>query len=129
MVSNENNKGMEENTGDEKLLILPLNDKNSKKISQIISNDTARNILEAIASEPLLTSELAEKLRIPLSTVQYNLEKLNDAGLVKVERTKYSEKMKHVKIYAPQRKFVVIVPGKTNRKDVIAALKRYLVTS
>jgi DNA-binding transcriptional ArsR family regulator len=126
MVSNENNKGMDENTEDEKLLILPLNDKNSKKISRIISNDTARNILEAIASEPLLTSELAEKLRIPLSTVQYNLEKLNDAGLVKVERTKYSEKMKHVKIYAPQRKFVVIVPEKTNRKDVITALKRYL---
>jgi DNA-binding transcriptional ArsR family regulator len=130
MVSNKNksNNGMNENanTEDEKLLILPLNDKNSKKISQIISNDTARNILEAIASEPLSTSELAEKLRIPLSTVQYNLEKLNDAGLVKVERTKYSEKMKHVKIYAPQRKFVVIVPEKTNRKDVIATLKRYL---
>jgi len=128
MVSNENNNGIEENanTEDEKLLILPLNDKNSKKISQIISNDTARNILEAIASEPLSASLIAEKLRIPLSTVQYNLEKLNDAGLVKVERTKYSEKMKHVKIYAPQRKFVVIVPEKTNRKDVIAALKRYL---
>ena len=126
MVSNKNNNRMDENTEDEKLLILPLNDKNSKKISQIISNDTARNILEAIASEPLSASLIAEKLRIPLSTVQYNLEKLNDAGLVKVERTKYSEKMKHMKIYAPQRKFVVIVPEKTNRKDVIAALKRYL---
>ena len=130
MVSNKNksNNGIEENanTEDEKLLILPLNDKNSKKISQIISNDTARNILEAIASEPLSTSELAEKLRIPLSTVQYNLDKLNNAGLAKVERTKYSEKMKEVKIYAPQRKFVVIVPEKTNRKDVIATLKRYL---
>lgn len=128
MVSNENNNGIEENanTEDEKLLILPLNDKNSKKITQIISNDTARNILEAIASEPLSGSQIAEKLGIPLSTVQYNLEKLNDAGLAKVERTKYSEKMKHVKIYAPQRKFVVIVPEKTNRKDVIATLKRYL---
>ena len=129
MVSNENNNnGIEENgnTEDEKLLILPLNDKNSKKISQIISNDTARNILEAIASEPLSASEIAEKLGIPLSTVQYNLEKLNDAGLVKVERTKYSEKMKHVKIYAPQRKFVVIVPEKTDRKEVIASLRKYL---
>ena len=130
MVSNKNksNNGMNENanTEDEKLLILPLNDKNSKRISQIISNDTARNILEAIASEPLSTSEIAEKLRIPLSTVQYNLEKLNDAGLAKVERTKYSEKMKEVKIYAPQRKFVVIVPEKTDRKNVIATLKRYL---
>ena len=128
MVSNTNNNGIEENanTEDEKLLILPLNDKNSKKISQIISNDTARNILEAIASEPLSASRIAEKLRIPLSTVQYNLDKLNNAGLVKVERTKYSEKMKEVKIYAPQRKFVVIVPEKTDRKNVIATLKRYL---
>ncbi len=126
MVSNENNKGMDENMEDEKLLILPLNEKNSKEIAQIISNDTARNILEAIASEPLSESQIAEKLRIPLSTVQYNLGKLNDAGLVKVARTKYSEKMKEVKIYVPQRKFVVIVPEKTNRKEVIAALKRYL---
>ncbi len=128
MVSNKNNNGMNENanTEDEKLLILPLNDKNSKKITQIISNDTARNILEAVASEPLSTSEIAEKLSIPLSTVQYNLDKLNDAGLVKVARTKYIEKMKHVKIYAPQRKFVVIVPEKTDRKNVIATLKRYL---
>jgi hypothetical protein len=45
---------------------------------------------------------------------------------VKVERTKYSEKMKEVKIYAPQRKFVVIVPERTSRGDVIATLKRYL---
>ncbi len=91
-----------------------------------MSNDTARNILEALASKPLSASEIAEKLGIPLGTVQYNLNKLNDAGLAKVERTKYSEKMKRVKIYAPQRKFVVIVPEKTDRKNVIATLKRYL---
>ncbi|KAF5412137.1 MAG: hypothetical protein C5S38_08655 [Candidatus Methanophagaceae archaeon] len=60
MVSNTNNNGMDKNVnaGDEKLLIHPLNDENSRKITQIISNDTARNILEAIASE------LAEKLGI-----------------------------------------------------------------
>ena len=126
MVSNANNTGMEENTEDEKLLILPLNDKNSKKLSQIISNDTARNVLEAIASQSLSASQIADKLDIPLSTVQYNIDKLSDAGLVKVERTKYSEKMKHVKFYAPQRKYIVIVPEKTGRRDVIATLKRYL---
>ncbi|HJH25442.1 MAG TPA: ArsR family transcriptional regulator [Methanophagales archaeon] len=125
---NNSNNGIKENanTEDEKLLILPLNDENSKKISQIISNDTARNIIEAIASNPLSASKIAEKLGIPLTTVQYNLEKLNDAGLVKVEQIKYSEKRKPVKIYAPQRKFVVIVPEKTSRKDVITSLKRYL---
>ena len=129
MSSDKSNDGMDENvsTNEEELLILPLNDKNSKKLSQIISNDTARDVLEAIASKPLSASEIAEKLGIPLTTVQYNLEKLNDVGLVKVERTRYSKKMKHMKIYAPQRKFVIIVPEKkTSRSEVIAALKMLL---
>ncbi|MBN1456047.1 MAG: helix-turn-helix transcriptional regulator [Methanomicrobia archaeon] len=111
---------------EEKLLILPLNDKSSKLISQVISNDTARDILETISDAPRSTTEIAEKLGIPLTTVQYNLEKLAEAGLVKVARTRYSRKMKPVKLYAPQRKYVVIAPGKAERSDVIAALKRYL---
>ena len=116
-------------TDDEKLLILPLNDKNSKKISQIISSDTARDILGVIASAPRSTSEIAEQLGIPLTTVQYNLEKLSEAGLVKVARTKYSKKMKPVKLYTPQRKLVVIVPEQTSKRDVIATLQRYLVVA
>lgn len=116
-------------TDDEKLLILPLNDKNSKKISQIISSDTARDILDALASAPRSTTEIAEQLGIPLTTVQYNLEKLREAGLVKVARTKYSKKMKPVKLYTPQRKLVVIVPEQTSKRDVIATLKRYLVVA
>lgn len=116
MVSNKNNNGMEESTEDEKLLILHLNDENAKKISQIISNDTARHILEAVTSKPLSASQIAEKLAIPLTTVQYNLKRLSDVGLVKVERIKYSEKMKEMKMYAPQRKFVVIVPEKDEEK-------------
>jgi predicted transcriptional regulator len=90
MVSNTNNNGIEENANseDEKLLILPLNDKNSKKLSQIISNDTARNVLEAIASQSLSASRIAKKLSIPLTTVQYNLDKLSDAGLVSCQSCK-----------------------------------------
>ncbi|MGC9444167.1 MAG: ArsR/SmtB family transcription factor [Candidatus Methanospirareceae archaeon] len=120
--------GTDENAelDEEKLLILPLNDKSSKLISQVISNDTARDILETISDAPRSTTEIAEKLGIPLTTVQYNLEKLAEAGLVKVARTRYSRKMKPVKLYAPQRKYVVIAPGKADKNDVIAALKRYL---
>ncbi|RLG36616.1 ArsR/SmtB family transcription factor [Candidatus Alkanophaga liquidiphilum] len=111
---------------DEKLLILPLNA--SKKVSQVLSNDTARRILEALTEAPLSASEVAGRLGLPLTTVQYNVNKLLDAGLVRVERTKYSEKMREVKIYAPARKFVVIVPAqaKDDKKSVIEALKRYL---
>lgn len=125
-MTENSNEEKEQSKEDEKLLILPLNDKSSKKISQVISNDTARDILGALSDESLSTSDVAEKLGIPLTTAQYNIEKLMDAGLVKVERTKWSEKFREVKIYAPQKKLVVILPEKTSREDVLSVLKKYL---
>jgi len=125
-MKRKDDEGAKKNGEDEKLLILPLNDKSSKKISQVISNDTARAILGVLSDEPLSISDIAETLGIPLTTVQYNIEKLMDTGLVKVERTKWSEKFKEVKIYAPQKKLVVILPEKTSREDAISTLRKYL---
>lgn len=115
----------EKDTGDEKLLILPLGDE-SKKITQVISNDTARQIIELLADAPLSASDIAKRLQAPLTTVTYNLENLESVGLVKVERIKYSEKGREVKIYAPVRKLIVVVPEKTDRKSVADVLKKYL---
>jgi DNA-binding transcriptional ArsR family regulator len=50
--------------GDEKLLILPLGEE-SKKITQVISNDTARKIIELLADAPLSASDIAERLQTP----------------------------------------------------------------
>jgi DNA-binding transcriptional ArsR family regulator len=114
-----------EKDGDEKLLILPLGEE-SKKITQVISNDTARQIIEFLADAPLSASDIAERLHVPLTTVAYNLENLENVGLVKVERIKYSEKGRKVKIYAPVRKLIVVVPEKADRKSVADVLRKYM---
>lgn len=111
--------------GDEKLLILPLGEE-SKKITQVISNDTARQIIELLADAPLSASDIAEHLQAPLTTITYNLENLESVGLVKVERIKYSEKGREVKIYAPVRKLIVVVPEKTDKKSVTDVIRKYL---
>ncbi len=110
---------------DEKLLILPLGEE-SKKITQVISNDTARQIVELLADAPLSASDIAERLQSPLTTVTYNLENLESVGLVRIERIKYSEKGREVKIYAPVRKLIVVVPEKTDVKSAIDILRKYL---
>jgi len=115
----------EKDPGDEKLLILPLGEE-SKKITQVISNDMARQIIELLADVPLSASDIAENLQSPLTTITYNLENLESVGLVKVERIKYSEKGREVKIYAPVRKLIVVVPEKTDRKSVADVLRKYL---
>ncbi|MDP3103491.1 MAG: helix-turn-helix domain-containing protein [Candidatus Methanoperedens sp.] len=111
--------------GDEKLLILPLGEE-SKKITQVISNDMARKILELLADAPLSASDIAERLATPLTTIVYNLENLESVGLIKVERIKYSEKGREVRIYAPVRKLIVIVPEKTDRKSITDILRKYV---
>lgn len=111
--------------GDEKLLIIPLGEE-SKKITQVISNDTARKIIELLADVPLSASDIAERLQTPLTTIVYNLENLESVGLIKVEKIKYSEKGREVKIYAPVRKLIVVVPEKMDRKSITDILRKYV---
>jgi predicted transcriptional regulator len=111
--------------GDEKLIILPLGEE-SKKITQVISNDTARKIIELLADAPLSASDIAERLHTPLTTIVYNLENLESVGLIKIEKIKYSEKGREVKIYTPVRKLIVVVPEKIDRKSITDILRKYV---
>lgn len=111
---------------DDKMLIVPLGEE-SKIITQTIANDTARKILELLAESAMSTSGIAKKLDIPLTTAQYNIEKLMEAGLVVVEKTKYSEKGREVKLYAPAKRMIVLVPRGNSSQSLIDALKKYLV--
>jgi len=112
---------------DDKMLIVPLGGDESKTITQAIANDTARKILELLAESAMSTSSIAKKLDIPLTTVQYNIEKLMEAGLVIVEKTKYSEKGREVKMYAPAKRMIVLVPKTASSQSLIDALKKYFV--
>ncbi len=118
----------EESQGSEKVLILPLSE-NSKKITQILSNEKAMKMLEVLADRPMSASDVADKLEIPLTTVKYNLDGLIEAELIKVKETKWSRKGREVKIYEPVQKFIVVAPGsmKNDRSSVLSMLKKYLV--
>lgn len=111
---------------DEKFLVVPLG-KKSKAITQTVSNDTAMEIMELLADGPMSTSGVAERLSIPLTTAQYNIEKLMEAGLVRIARTKYSEKGREVKLYEAMNRAIIILPGKSGAGAVMDALKRYLI--
>lgn len=109
----------------EKLLVLPLGEE-SKKITQVITNDTARQIMQLLAEHSMSVSDIASQLNVPLTTIKYNIENLVDVGLAKVERIKYSEKGRQVKVYAPVRKLIVVVPEKTDSASIADVLKKYL---
>ena len=96
-------------TREEKFVIVPLGS-DAKKIGQVVGSETCRQILDALTTQPMSASQVAEKLGPPLTTVQYDVEKLLGAGLIRVERVARTEKMREMKIYGPVRKLIVVVP-------------------
>lgn len=93
-------------------LLLSLEDAKVKKVSNVISNDSCRRILDNLSNKEATESELAEKLHIPMSTVHYNLQQLLETGLIDSKEFHYSEKGKEVSHYKLANKYIIIAPKK-----------------
>jgi len=95
---------------DKKFLMFSLEDKETKKIANIVGNDSCRKILDYLSAQEATASELSEKLSIPLPTVTYNMQLLVDAGLVSADEFHYSKKGKEVLHYKLANKYIIITP-------------------
>ncbi|MBU0461984.1 MAG: helix-turn-helix domain-containing protein [Nanoarchaeota archaeon] len=94
----------------ETFLLVSLNESKAKKLAEVISNNTCRNILDFLAKGEATESEIAKELSIPISTVHYNLTHLVDAKLVKADTYHYSPKGKEVLHYKLANQYVIIAP-------------------
>lgn len=113
--------------GAEKLLIIPVNE-DSRKITQTLSNETSLKILELLGKKKLSASDIAGELKIPLTTVKYNIDSLVDSDLVQVKQIKWSRKGRQVKIYEAMEKLIVLVPSKAfaDKISIISMLQQYI---
>ncbi len=94
-------------------LLLSLEDSKTKKIANVVSNESCRKILDYLAKKEATESELAEKLQIPISTIHYNLQQLMETSLISTEEFHYSEKGKEVLHYKLANKYIIISPKGT----------------
>jgi len=100
---------MEDNNS---FLLVDLKEDKAKKLAQVISNDSCRKILDYLTHKEKATeTEIAEDLKLPLSTVHYNLKHLHKSGLVVADEFHYSQKGKEVNHYKLANKFIIIAPN------------------
>ncbi len=96
---------------DEKFLLVSLEEEKAKKIAEIISNKTARKILDFLTEHKEASeSEMAKTLNVPISTVHYNVQNLLKCDLIESKEFKWSEKGKEIDIYRIAKKYIVIAP-------------------
>ncbi len=104
----------------EKFIMLNLDDEKIARVSEVLGSKVCKKILEVLVEENLSESDLAKKLNMPLNTVEYNLKKLIEVGLV--EKTKeffWSKKGKRIPIYKTARKSIIIQPKSKTLKSII----------
>ena len=119
-LENETLNKLDENS----VVIIPVNAE-SKKLRQVLSNDTSMKILDLLKKEKLSASEVAEKLELPLTTVKYNIDQLVEHDLAFIHRIKYSEKGRQVKIYEAMDKIIIFAPEKINRMSLTSILQKF----
>ena len=91
-------------------LLLSLEDEKTRKIANVVSNESCKKILDYLAEHEGTETEIAKKLNIPLSTVHYNLQQLVGTGLIAAEEYHYSPKGKEVLHYKIANKYIIIAP-------------------
>lgn len=67
---------------------------------EALSSDTARSIVLALSGTPATPAEIADRVGSSVQNVSYHLSNLEDAGLVTVVGTRYSEKGYEMQVYA-----------------------------
>ncbi len=95
-------------------LLVDLNEPKVKKLAETITSETSRKLLNHLAEKEDTEANIAQLLGIPISTVHYHLQKLQEAGLVKVEEFHYSPKGREVNHYQLANKYIIITPQKVS---------------
>ena len=96
-----------------------LDDEKSKKLGEVISSASCKRIVSLLAEKELSETDISRELRMPLNTVEYNLKKLIEAGIIEKASKWWSIKGRKIDTYRVANKLIVISP----KKNVSSKLK------
>jgi predicted transcriptional regulator len=104
-----------------KYVMLDLDDERIASLSNVLGNKTCKKILDYLAEKEASETQIANDLKMPANTVNYNIKQLLDAGLIEKTKTFFwSVKGKKVPTYTIANKKIVISPKNfANRKALL----------
>ncbi len=97
---------------EKKYLLVSLEDERAKKISEVLGSKTCKKIIDFLAEENEASEkDIADSIKLPLNTTEYNLKKLLHAEIVeKTQNFFWSAKGKKIPMYRLSDKSIVISP-------------------
>jgi len=114
----------------DKFIMMDLSDERSKDLADVLGNKTCKKIIDYLSDiKEASEKDIADKLSVPINTIEYNLNKLIKAELV--EKTKnffWSVKGRKIDMYRLSNKKIIISP-KSSFKGILPAFIAILAGS
>src|SRR4030042_1084632 len=100
---------------DDKFILMGLGDERAEHIAEVLKNKTCKKILDYLGDiKEASEKDISDSLKMPINTVEYNLNKLIKSGLVtKTKNFFWSVKGKKIPMYKLARKHIIISPNKS----------------
>ena len=104
--------------------LVDLDEDTADEVFEALSSETTRTIFMSLHRDPQTASDLAEETDTSVQNIQYHLGKLEDAELVTVVDTWYSERGTEMKVYAPKDDSLVLFAGRDKQSTLRSLLNR-----
>ncbi len=114
---------------DDTIEIMSAEDEKIKLIGSLLYTDSSRRILKLLLENEMSVGEIAQLTHMLISLVTYHLQKMQQAGLIKVTKTEKNSKGHNVRYYGPTKLVVIIFPRMAsikakNSKSFLGSLNR-----
>lgn len=91
--------------------LICFDDERSEEVLSAVQSRTARSVFRALTRETMTPTEIAETLEMSVENATYHLDNLQEAGLVGVVDTVYSEKGREMAVYGPSEEPLLLFFG------------------
>lgn len=106
--------------------IVSSEDEKIKLIGEIFSNDSSQKILKTVSSgKDMTANEIAQKNNMSLVLVTHHLKRMQEAGMIKITKTKKSVKGQDMKYYLATKQSFLIVPPEKTTHSILNSVKRF----
>lgn len=100
----------------EQIEILSTDDEKIKLVANLLGNDSSRNILKLLFEQEMTANEIAQKTGMLISLVIHYLQRMQEAGIIKISKIGKNTKGHDMKYYSPTKLVLIILPSKFSDK-------------
>lgn len=109
--------------------LLCIDDEQTSEVIETLSSEASQEIFTLLNDEPMAAQDIADTLDMSVQRVSYHLGNLQEAGLITVLDTCYSEKGLEMDVYGPPETPLLVFLGPSDdRPGKIASFKRFART-